>query len=110
MIDKRNDAKEIKMNKFKYLYTLSVLMLLAACATDNFGPIPEATKTGVGPTDAELIGDKASTDNVLTYGMGYDQNRYSPLRQIDKSNVKRLTPVWTAGLDNDFGEQAQPMI
>ena len=50
------------MNKFKYLYTLSVLMLLAACATDNFGPIPEATKTGVGPTDAELIGDKASTD------------------------------------------------
>ena len=63
-------------------------------------------------TQQELTrdGNGGSTDNVLTYGMGYDQNRYSPLRQINKSNVKKLTPVWTAGLDNDFGEQAQPMI
>ena len=41
---------------------------------------------------------------------GYDQNRYSPLNQINKSNIKKLTPLWTAGLDNDFGEQAQPML
>ena len=98
------------MFKNKHLISSLALVLLAGCATENMGPVPEATKTGVGPTDAELIGDKSSTDNVLTYGMGYDQNRYSPLRQINKSNVKKLTPVWTAGLDNDFGEQAQPMI
>ena len=96
--------------KIKYLSVVTALVLLTSCATENMGPVPESTKTGVGPTDAELIGDAASTDNVLTYGMGYNQNRYSPLRQINKSNVKRLTPVWTAGLDNDFGEQGQPMI
>jgi alcohol dehydrogenase (cytochrome c) len=64
----------------------------------------------VGPTDAELIADQATPDNVLTYGMGYNQNRYSPLNQINKSNVKKLVPVWTAGLENDFGEQAQPLL
>ncbi len=98
------------MFKNKYLISALAFALVAGCATENMGPVPEATKTGVGPTDAELVGDKASTDNVLTYGMGYDQNRYSPLKQINKSTIKKLTPVWTAGLDNDFGEQAQPMI
>jgi alcohol dehydrogenase (cytochrome c) len=61
-------------------------------------------------TDADLKSDGRNSDNVLTYGMGYAQNRYSPLAQINKSNVKKLVPVWTAGLENDFGEQAQPIV
>src|SRR5678815_2502883 len=42
--------------------------------------------------------------------MGYSQQRYSPLAKINKSNVKRLVPVWSLALQNEFGEQAQPMI
>ena len=42
----------------------------------------------------DLQNDGKNTDNVLTYGMGYHQNRYSPLKQINKANVKRLVPVW----------------
>lgn len=64
-------------------------------------------------TDAELRADgtkAGNTENVLTYGMGYHQNRYSPLNQINKSNVKRLVPVWSTSLDNELGEQAQPLI
>ncbi len=64
----------------------------------------------LGPGPFELRNDGENTDNVLTYGMGYHQNRYSPLTQIDKSNVKRLVPVWSLGMENDFGEQAQPLI
>ncbi|HTP95761.1 MAG TPA: PQQ-dependent dehydrogenase, methanol/ethanol family, partial [Burkholderiales bacterium] len=55
-------------------------------------------------------GNGGSTDNVLTYGMGYHQQRYSPLKQIDRSNVSRLVPVWSASLANEFGEQGQPMV
>src|SRR3989475_7138678 len=58
----------------------------------------------------ELKNDGKNTDNVLTYGMGYRQNRYSPLKQIDKSNVKRLVPIWNLSLDNQWGEQAQPLV
>ena len=64
-------------------------------------------------TDAELRADgtkAGNTDNILTYGMGYHQNRYSPLNQINKRNVKRLVPVWSTSLDNELGEQAQPLI
>ncbi len=58
----------------------------------------------------ELKNDGANPDNVLTYGMGYHQQRYSPLRQIDRTTVKRLVPIWNLSLDNAFGEQAQPLV
>jgi len=58
----------------------------------------------------ELKNDGRNTDNVLTYGMGYQQHRYSPLKEIDKSNVKRLVPIWNLSLDNPWGEQAQPLV
>ena len=60
--------------------------------------------------DLARDGNGGSTDNVLTYGMGYHQQRYSPLRQITKSNVKRLVPVWNLSLNNEKGEQAQPLV
>src|SRR2546425_802589 len=55
-------------------------------------------------------GTGSNTDNVLTYGMGYHQQRYSPLRQINKSTVKRLVPVWALSLANEVGEQGQPLV
>jgi alcohol dehydrogenase (cytochrome c) len=58
----------------------------------------------------DLKNDGKNTDNILTYGMGYSQNRFSPLKQIDKANVKRLVPVWSLSLDNQWGEQAQPIV
>jgi len=63
-------------------------------------------------TQEDLLhdGNGASTENVLTYGMGYHQQRYSPLKQINKSTVKRLVPVWALSLANEVGEQAQPLV
>jgi alcohol dehydrogenase (cytochrome c) len=80
-----------------------LVLLVAAIAISGCATSP-------GPSFSDLKNDGRNTDNILTYGMGYAQNRYSPLDQINKSNVKKLVPVWSLGLENDFGEQAQPMI
>ena len=42
--------------------------------------------------------------------MGYNQNRYSALKQVNKSNVKRLVPVWSTSLSSNYGEQGQPLV
>src|SRR6516164_3169397 len=55
-------------------------------------------------------GNGGPTDNILTYGMGYHQHRYSPLKEINKQTIKRLVPVWSLSLDNNWGEQAQPVV
>jgi alcohol dehydrogenase (cytochrome c) len=65
---------------------------------------------GWAQTTAELINDANTTENVITLSMGYDRTSYSPLKQIDKSNVKRLVPVWATGLMNDLGELPAPVL
>ncbi|HKA38859.1 MAG TPA: PQQ-dependent dehydrogenase, methanol/ethanol family [Burkholderiales bacterium] len=71
-----------------------------------------ASITASAQTAQELLrdGNGGSTDNVLTYGMGYHQQRYSPLTQINRKTVKRLVPVWSVSLANEFGEQGQPLV
>ena len=65
---------------------------------------------GLAQTTEELLNDGKNTDNVTTESMGYDRQSYSPLKQINKSNVKRLVPVWSTSLMNDQGELAAPTI
>ncbi len=77
------------------------ILLLLLCAWCGFA---------LAQTAEELQTDGRNTENVTTYGMGYDLKRYSPLRQINTSNIKRLVPIWSTSLANDLGEQAQPMV
>jgi len=85
------------MNRYTVTHLAASLILAAA--------LPLHAQTA-----DDLKKDGSNTDNILTYGMGYGQQRYSPLDQIDKRNVKKLVPVWSLSLENDFGEQAQPLI
>ena len=52
-------------------------------------------------SDADLKNADKETTNVLTYGMNYTQNRFSPLAQINRDTVKRLTPAWAYSLNNN---------
>jgi len=65
---------------------------------------------GRAQTAEELLNDGKNTENVTTFGMGYDLKMYSPLKQINKSNIKRLVPIWNFSLSNDMGELSQPTI
>ena len=65
---------------------------------------------GLAQTTEELVNDGKNTENVTTQSMGYDRKSYSPLKQINKSNVKRLVPIWSTSLMNDQGELAAPTI
>jgi alcohol dehydrogenase (cytochrome c) len=65
---------------------------------------------GLGQTMEELVNDGKNTDNVLNHSMGLDRKSYSPLKQINKSNIKRLVPIWSTSLMNDWGELAAPTV
>ena len=43
-----------------------------------------------GPVESDLKNDAATPGDITTYGGGYDLQRHSPLKQIDRSNVSRL--------------------
>jgi alcohol dehydrogenase (cytochrome c) len=61
-------------------------------------------------TTDQLKNDARTTADVLTYGMGYGQQRYSPLKQINRGNVRNLVPVWNLSLDNSTNASTQPLV
>ena len=55
------------------------------------GSAPPAAK---GVTYERILNARSEPQNWLTYYGAYDGQRYSPLDQINKENVRRLTPAW----------------
>lgn len=58
----------------------------------------------------DLKRDSATPGDVLTYGMGYNNQRYSPLKQINTKNAAKLRPVWAYSLNNPQGQESQPIV
>lgn len=82
----------------------SLCTWLAAAA---FG-LPFAAQAG--PSDADLTAAAKNRGEWLMYGRTYDNQRFSPLKQITPANVKSLRPVWTAALNSLDGLEATPVV
>ena len=63
-------------------------------------------------TDADIEADAKSTGNVLSWGMGTQGQRYSPLTQVNLRTVQNLVPVWSMsfGGEKQRGQEAQPLV
>ncbi len=59
---------------------------------------------------ADLRNDAVTPGDVTTYGLGWSQQRYSPLQQISAASVKKLVPVWNLSLDNSANASSQPLV
>ena len=85
------------MNNFPKLSTLLAALILCS--------------VNINAQDLQALGnDKLSHGNVLTHGMGYENQRFSLLKSINDKNVKRLVPVWSHNLNNARGSESQPII
>ncbi|MFS8041413.1 PQQ-dependent methanol/ethanol family dehydrogenase [Xanthobacter sp. AM33] len=65
-----------------------------------------------GPTINDLMNDQATTGDVVTYGLGPQGQRYSPLKVLNASNIKQLTPAWSFsfGGEKQRGQESQPLV
>jgi len=63
-------------------------------------------------TDQMIENDAKTTDDVLSWGIGTQGQRYSPLKQINPGTIGKLTPVWSFsfGGEKQRGQEAQPVI
>lgn len=84
-----------------------VLQLLSACSG-----LVLALPAGAGVTDADVLNDAKTPKDVVSYGMGPHQHRFSPLNKINTKTVQKLVPAWTFsfGGEKQRGQQAQPMV
>lgn len=65
-----------------------------------------------GPTSADIVNDASTPGDVISYGMGPQQQRFSTLDKLNTSNVKNLVPVFAASLggEKQRGQESQPLV
>jgi len=63
-------------------------------------------------TDGMIAKDASDTDSVLSWGMGTQGQRFSPLTTINTKNVSKLSPVWSMsfGGEKQRGQESQPLV
>jgi len=94
------------------------LFFLSSCG-DQSGPAdlqPAAEKAAEpgGPRlevdGARIVAADQEPENWLSHGRTYDEQRYSPLKQINNSNVSELGLEWYFDFDTRRGLEATPIV
>jgi quinohemoprotein ethanol dehydrogenase len=87
------------------------ISVLSACSK---APAPDTAKTAApaGQVDGARIAAAENNAEWLSYGRTYSEQRYSPLTQISRDNVKTLGLAWYHEFDanSDRGMEATPLI
>ena len=101
----------MKSHNNRPIYKLFGYSVLAATLTSAIAV--SANAVSFQPvTDADILNDQSSTEDVVSYGMGPKAQRFSPLKKLNKDNVKELRPVWAYSLggEKQRGQETQPLV
>ena len=82
----------------------TLLSLLVMAATAQVG--------AQGVTDAMIVNDAKTPNDVLSWGIGPEGQRHSPLMGVTAKNINRLVPAWSMsfGGEKQRGQQSQPLV
>jgi len=83
---------------------------LSAAVATAFALNAGSAQAGV--TDADILNDAKTTGDVVSFGLGTQGQRYSPLTQVNTKTVKDLVPVWSMsfGGEKQRGQESQPLV
>lgn len=84
--------------RHRFLGRAGVAMLLLALLPLRAAPIDQARLNGAD-----------HSNDWLSYGRTYSEQRFSPLDQINPGTAKRLGLAWWAQFDTDHGQEATPL-
>ena len=62
--------------------------------------------------DADIVNDAVTTEDIVSYGLGPQGQRFSPLKSVNTKNVKNLVPIWSFsfGGEKQRGQESQPLV
>lgn len=92
--------------RLKQLMGAALLLLAAGCSAGDGDKAGADTTTGI--DGARII--KADGGEWLSYGRTYDEQRFSPLDQINPGNIGELGLAWSADMDTARGQEATPLV
>ena len=95
------------------LYFLTCLLILSSfnCKSKVIkGSAEHIVSITENISDLTLIDAKQNNGDWLTYGRNYQEDRYSPLDQINRDNLEQLGLAWSLELGTKRGIQTTPLV
>ncbi len=91
--------------KYPRQRAVGIAMLLAA----TFAASPAMAKD---VTNADILNDAKTVGDVVSFGLGTQGQRFSPLTAVNTDSVKNLVPAWSMsfGGEKQRGQESQPVI
>lgn len=98
--------------KLKAVIVSTVLLTLAAFGLSSFRSFvgAQAKKAGNVTVSRIIAAEKSNDGNWLAHGRTFNEQRFSPLKQINEQNVAQLGLAWHYKLDIDRGVEATPIV
>ena len=92
-----------------FLSAASVLTLMASAATTSALAEGDGSKP---VTWEDILNDEKTTNDVVNWGMGVRNHRYSSLEKINLENISRMRPAWSFsfGDEKQRGQETQALV
>lgn len=90
------------MKTWKWFATASALALSVTLAQPTLADV----------SIDDIVNDAKSVEDVVSYGLGPQGQRYSPLKTLSTENVGGLVPAWAMSFGGEKmrGQEAQPLV
>src|SRR5579872_1333990 len=90
----------------------ATMVFTAACrkTSRRAGQLSSEERTTADVNESRVIAADKEPGNWMTYGRTYDEQRFSPLKQITDQNVSQLGLAWHFDLDTHRGQEATPLV
>ena len=104
----------MKVFKITVLSLLASVVALSGCSDGPTGPANQSI-TGSGSDigqidDARINNAESEPGNWLAYGRDYEEQRFSPLTQINRNNIARLGLAFSLDLGSNDALEATPIV
>lgn len=110
---KFHDWRPIRCRAPRALQSITSAIGAGVCplaAVGLLGLLPGWTWAAGEVDDRHIEANAKTRKDWPSYGLNYQENRFSPLQQIHAGNVQQLGLVWSYNLDSSRGVEATPIV
>jgi quinohemoprotein ethanol dehydrogenase len=94
----------------KWCLPALAISVCVGCSLAAKPALPEEPSEAAQVNASRLLHADAEPQNWLTHGRTYNEQRFSPLKQINDQNAARLGLAWYFDLDTHRGQEATPLV
>ncbi|MGE5722088.1 MAG: PQQ-dependent dehydrogenase, methanol/ethanol family, partial [Sphingomonadales bacterium] len=97
---------KLALRRSPFWLLVGVVLALGGCGPQS----QQQARKWAAVDDARLAAADADVDNWMSNGRTWDEQRYSPVDQINSGNVQNLSLAWAVELDTKRGQEATPIV